>query len=63
MTDVVPVVGVLAGAIGVADAIPYLRGSTPAAPGDVADLLLAIRRGVGGVTRIELIMIAVREPG
>ena len=42
MTDIVPVLGVLAGAIGVADTIPYirdiLRGTTRPAPRDVAHL-------------------------
>ena len=101
MTDIVPVLGVLAGAIGVADTIPYvrdiLRGSTRPHRGtwliwgvlavvvcvsqraDGASwslimagtqavltsliFVLAIRRGVGGVTSIELIMIAVAGAG
>jgi hypothetical protein len=101
MTEIVPVLGVLAGAIGVADTIPYvrdiLRGSTRPHRGtwliwgvlavvvclsqraDGASwslimagtqavltsliFMLAIHRGEGGVTSIELIMIAVAGAG
>ncbi|HTE63145.1 MAG TPA: hypothetical protein VK631_22515 [Solirubrobacteraceae bacterium] len=101
MTDLVPVLGVLAGAIGVADTVPYvrdiLRGSTRPHRGtwliwgvlavvvclsqraDGASwslimagtqavltsliFMLAIRRGEGGVTGIERIMIAVAGAG
>jgi hypothetical protein len=101
MTEIVPILGVLAGAIGVADTIPYvrdiLRGSTRPHRGtwliwgvlavvvclsqraDGASwslimagtqavltsliFMLAIHRGEGGVTSIELIMIAVAGAG
>jgi hypothetical protein len=101
MTEIVPVLGVLAGAIGVADTIPYvrdiLRGSTRPHRGtwliwgvlavvvclsqraDGASwslimastqavltsliFMLAIHRGEGGVTSIELIMIAIAGAG
>jgi hypothetical protein len=101
MTDLAPVLGVLAGAIGIADTIPYVRdtlhGSTrphratwliwgvlaivvclsqradgaswslimAAVQAVLTSLifLLAIHRGQGGVTRIELIMTAVAGTG
>ncbi len=101
MTDIAPVLGVMAGAIGVADTIPYvrdiLRGSTRPHRGtwfiwgvlavvvclsqraDGASwslimaatqavltsliFVLAIRRGEGGVTRIELVMVVVAGAG
>ena len=101
MTGIAPVLGVVAGVIGVADMIPYvrdtLRGSTRphrgtwliwgalavvvcfsqradgaswslimAATGAVLNSLvfmLSIRRGVGGVTAVELVMTAVAGGG
>ena len=101
MPDIVPLLGVLAGVIGVADTIPYvrdiLRGSTRPHRGTwliwgtlavvvvlsqradgaswslimaatqavltVVIFLLSIRRGVGGVTRGELVMIGVASAG
>jgi hypothetical protein len=101
MADMVPLLGVLAGAIGVADTIPYvrdiLRGRTRPHRGTwliwgtlavvvvlsqradgaswslimaatqavltIGIFTLSIRRGVGGVTRGELVMIAVASAG
>jgi hypothetical protein len=101
MTEIVPVLGVLAGAVAVADTVPYLRdtarGSTRphrgtwliwgvlaivvclsqradgaswslimvAAQAALTSLifLLAIRRGEGGVSPLELTMIAVAGTG
>jgi hypothetical protein len=101
MTDLAPLLGVLAGAIGVADTIPYvrdiLRGSTRPHRGtwliwgtlatvvvfsQYADgaswslimaatqavltaliFVLSIRRGVGGLTSRELVMIAIAGAG